>query len=86
MTFAYYIPYHGEDIEDARPLKGFASSCADVVTQKAAEDFFYNCDGWESSWPLEFVIIIVETQEVYGRFMVELDYDPTFYAREIKDD
>lgn len=48
------------------------------AAEAAAEDFFHNCDGWESQWPLTFVVL--EGDEVLGRFSVEQRMEPYFIA------
>ena len=51
----------------------------DLVAAEAAEHYFDNCDGWDSTWPLDFHI--VAGGEDLGVFEVELEFDPVFEAR-----
>ena len=44
----------------------------------AAENFWDNHDGWECSWPLDFVIY--QDGEEKGTFSVEVESSPTFSA------
>lgn len=52
-----------EDIEDA--------------AEQYAEYFHNNRDGWENSWPIEFV---VHDGRAFHLVSVDRDYDPTFSA------
>lgn len=48
------------------------------VAESAAEDFYDNHDGWESSWPIELALYNGET--ALGRYSVGLEHRPSFYA------
>lgn len=48
----------------------------------AAEDFHGNHDGWESTWPLEFVFYKSEEGAPVARFEVERETVPQFHAWE----
>lgn len=50
------------------------------IAEKAAKHFFDNCDGWESSWPIEITVVGV------GTFRVEIEYDPTFMVTRVHKD
>lgn len=43
----------------------------------AAEDFYNNCDGWESSWPQTFLFYNSD-DEFLGAVEVDMEMEPTF--------
>lgn len=53
------------------------------LSAEAASDFYSKHDGWECSWPLEFVILREDGSEV-GTYSVERESEPVFYAYEVK--
>jgi hypothetical protein len=82
----YYILEHGETIEDARevPKAGDEESTTHYwFVLNAARYHYDNEDGWESSWPLTFVIINGKNQEV-AKYAIELDFSPNFYAQTVQ--
>jgi hypothetical protein len=78
----YYIDDH-ETIEDAITIPGWdgTGSFSGLLwaAEEAAEDHHNNHDGWESSWPLTFVILDDELNEL-GRFSVGREFVPQFYV------
>jgi hypothetical protein len=52
------------------------------TAENAAENHFSHHDGWESSWPLTFVL--VEDDGSTSSWVVELESVPQFYARRKK--
>lgn len=52
------------------------------VAMDAAEDYHANHDGWESIWPLVFIIYESEEGPEIARFDVEREVEPHFYAWE----
>jgi hypothetical protein len=46
------------------------------------EYVFHNRDGWESTWPLTARIWTTEGK-LLGDFGIELEAEPTFYARKV---
>jgi len=55
-----------------------------VLAQKCAEHYFNNSDSEYREWPKVFTIYNSEGAEV-GRFEVEMEFVPNFYAYEIKE-
>lgn len=49
------------------------------VAEDAAQDYFDNHDGWESSWPLTFVILDEDFNEL-GQFVVDMEAVPSFFV------
>lgn len=78
--YKYYIPDHGETPESARNIPDsdtyYNDEGADIAGL-AAEYEHNSCDGWEAEWPLEFVILDKEDNEI-GRYTVEREYSPEF--------
>jgi hypothetical protein len=52
------------------------------VAMDAAEDYHGNHDGWESRWPLDFIIYESEDGPPAARFEIERETVPQFYAWE----
>ena len=55
---------------------------AENAAEVYADYFHGNRDGWDCTWPVEFMVRDMETGQV-TRFSVEREYDPTFSAREV---
>lgn len=56
--------------------------CSGLTKEDVPEDFFYNHDGWEATWPILFEIWKVNSldqKEYLGKFSVELETVPSFY-------
>lgn len=53
----------------------------EIVAKKCAEDFDSNHDGWEYSWPLDFLLYETEDGPSVAKVFVEKDVKPVFYAR-----
>jgi len=56
------------------------------VAEKAGEDFWNNHDGWEDTWPLVISLHEFEEGPELGRYSVDMEGVPTFYASEIKEE
>ena len=79
--YYYTIEEFDETIDDA---SCFSSSWrgrgdCEYIAEDAAEDHFDNHDGWESTWPLTFVLYDEGKNEI-GRFLVQQDARPDFHA------
>ncbi len=80
--FKYFIDDQSGP-EDAWTLKTrWDARNLDYVAEDAAEDYHSRHDGWEDSWPLTFVILDEELNEL-GRFSVERETVPQFHAEKI---
>jgi hypothetical protein len=77
MKYGYKIPRFGDDIIGNVGATG--DPCGEMLAQVAAEDFHSHHDGWECSWPLDFVILREDGSEV-GRYIVERETVPEFFA------
>ena len=78
-------------IDDATTIEEWSSSYEEDVDYALAEEiaqYLYDeCDGWE--WMPKFGVEItfvdgLESRKVIGKYHVYVEYDPTFYAREVK--
>ena len=54
----------------------------EYVAEDAAQDYFDNHDGRESSWPLAFAIFDESFNEL-GRYVVDMEAVPQFWAIKI---
>lgn len=52
----------------------------EYIAQDAAQHYYDECDGWESTWPIKFEIF--DGQESLGIYEVHLEHEPTFSAIE----
>lgn len=76
--YRYYLPDHGQGAEDSYQIESNNEpEFLEYVAQDAAMDYHNNHDGWESSWPLDFIILDEEGREL-GRFEIDREYDPCF--------
>jgi hypothetical protein len=77
-SYRYYIPDHGQTVEDAYEFRSnFDQEFAEFLAEDAAENYHDAHDGWEASWPLEIVVVGI------GRFSVDREAVPQFRARTI---
>ena len=53
------------------------------IAEEAAEDFHDHHDGWEFTWPITVILMKPDGTE-FGRYEVELEHRPTFYAGRIE--
>jgi len=82
LQYRYGVQEHDADFDNAYEIESVWVSDIEHVAKQAAENYHSNHDGWECSWPLTFIIWDLEGIEL-GRFSVDRDYDPIFYARQI---
>jgi hypothetical protein len=83
--FKYFIDDHSGP-EDAYSFgTRWDQRNLDYVAEDAAEDYHNRHDGWEDSWPLTFVILDEELNEL-GRFSVEREAVPQFSASRIENE
>lgn len=54
------------------------------IAKDAAENYHFQHDGWESRWPLTFQILDYDEHDI-GKYNVDRDVAPVFYAAEIKE-
>jgi hypothetical protein len=59
---------------------GACEEFVSVLAEQAAENLFYNEDGWEAGWPIEFSIF--SNGQLIGKHEVSIESVPTFYAGE----
>lgn len=52
------------------------------IAEEAAEDYYENHDGWESSWPLK--IEVFSGFRSLGKFLVCIEHVPSFSAEELE--
>lgn len=53
------------------------------TAQEVARDYHERHGGWEANWPLEFALHETEGSPEIGRFEVEREAEPVFYATPI---
>lgn len=51
--------------------------CA-LLVEHCAEDYFYNSEGSERTWPLAIALLDVSTGKTVAAFDVELELEPVF--------
>ena len=80
--YKYYIPAYDELSEDATSFESEFVAKDELhikwIAEKAAESF-HDHGGFESSWPIDFVLLDMDNNEI-GRFNVEREFEPTFIA------
>ena len=65
-------------------LKKTDTSWPTLLASVCAKDFFSEHGGDECSWPLEFIIKVGGKN--IGRYVVSMDFEPQFYAKELKEE
>ena len=80
----YYIEDYDQGPEDAYKIHNcnWGIDHPQYAAEDAAEDYHGYHDGWESSWPLVFVMLDDELNEL-GRFSVDRESVPQFHASKI---
>lgn len=82
-TFMYYTERNPHKMDWRNKVETvFEADDLDSVAEDCAEDYEYNCDGWESSWPIVFHIWD-EKDNYLGCRKVEKEYSPSFSASEV---
>jgi hypothetical protein len=85
-TYKYYIEDHDELLDDARTFESvWDEKFLSTISEDAAKHHWNHRDGWEDRWPLKFHLYTVDDKDL-GIFLVELDYDPVFYAEKVDED
>ena len=80
----YYLPHlEGRDATYALPEHSDYGHCA-MTAEEAAEDFFFNHDGWElRTWPITIVLVGADGAE--SRWRVQREDHPQFDATKERD-
>lgn len=50
--------------------------------EECAEYYHHDCDGWESQWPLLFMLWIDD--KYLGMFEIEREFEPVFSAKKVE--
>lgn len=82
-SYLYYIPTTGQTLADAYPMKSDFQEMS-IVVEEMALDYWHNYSGYEQAWPLQFVICDEDGKYCYGTYEVEVEFEPTFYPREVQ--
>ena len=78
--YKYRVDNGTMDTDDTHEFESnFGSSDGEWLAEAAADDFHRRHDGWESSWPLDFVLMEADGS-VIGTFSVERESVPQFSA------
>jgi hypothetical protein len=79
----YYVKEWGETSAQACAVPGARwADDPDDFASCAGEHIHDERDGWESQWPI--VVTVVEENGKETDFSVEREYNPSFYASEVK--
>lgn len=87
-TYRYGIVEYDHGVDDGYKVETswhLDDEALGYIAEDAAEDFYNNCDGWESEWPLTFIIWDNDGKEM-GRYRVVIESAPLFTASEIKEE
>ena len=76
-------------VGDNDPMDGFKLTVNDrpphnwgFIAEECAEDYYYNHDGWEASWPSDMYLRETEDGPVVVTFSVDMEATPSFSAYE----
>lgn len=56
----------------------------EALLEECADNYWRDHDGWESSWPHTFILYKDQDGPEIGRFTVEMEAEPRFYATSIE--
>ena len=76
-TYKYYLPGYIGDADDPYEFKGYTPWSSDELAEYAAEDFYFNHDGWEDKWPLTFCVLL---DGEWITHKVDREAVPSFYV------
>lgn len=76
----YYVPNVCGDKDN--PIEFYSKYDGEFAAEIAAKHFHDQCDGWESIWPLTFVLVYDDGRE--ESFIVERDWEPVFMQKKKK--
>lgn len=51
----------------------------ELASERAAEEYWSNCDGWEDAWPVTFHIYPPDSEE-FTAIEVHMEMEPSFIA------
>lgn len=85
----YSVPEHDEDERyrletKCRFCEGTKEDFS-LYASNCAADYFHHHDGWDSSWPLEFVLYDSEDGPPRFRCGISLEAEPVFYPTALKE-
>ena len=55
---------------------------AGEIAEEAAKNYYHNCGGWKSSWPMK--IEVFSGFRSLGSFLVYIRHEPSFSAEELQ--
>ena len=81
MKFKVWRKDDYEDIEEVPVFdREFLNEDIEYVAETYAEHYHDNFDGWECSWPVEFMVA-TEDGKILGRVKVERESRPHFWGK-----
>ena len=84
-TIWYRVPENCERSYYKVELEGkYNQTNCKRLAEEAGLDYWYNHNGWEDTWPLIISIHEIAEGPELGRYDVEMEGVPTFYAGEIR--
>lgn len=90
MKIFYRVLDHDEDLYFEYSISGHYDLEVDyeqeALLEECADDYWSKHNGWESSWPLTFSLHNEENGSEIGRFTIEMEAEPRFYATVKKND
>jgi hypothetical protein len=81
-TYRFNIPDTMVFEDDYEFKSNFDEEDGDWLAEQAAENYHQKHDGWESSWPITFIIRKEDGSEI-GRYEVDREIAPQFFARKV---
>ena len=86
MKLGYYLKQHGQTIEDTIVFReiNYSGDTFEYWARQAAYDIWKKKDGWE--WMSHGCIVsLVADEKDVGDFEIEVDVEPVFYAKKVKE-
>ena len=83
-TYRFNVPDRMGPEEDHEFKSNFSDDDGDWLAEVAAENYHQKHDGWESSWPITFIIRREDGSEI-GRYEVERETVPQISARKVSE-
>lgn len=81
MKFKVWSKDDYEDVDEVLIFdRTFLNEDIEYVAETYAEHYHDNCDGWECSWPVEFMVA-TEDGRILGCVEVHLEARPHFYGK-----
>lgn len=84
MTVYYSVPEHDAETRYRLADCPFGLGTPDYVAEECAANYHNKHDGWESTWPLTFILYRTEDGPERAKMSVDRETVPSFTATKVE--